>query len=256
MFSHCHRAGRRLVSFSLRQLAKRRSLAKSIAPQPWNCTTLENRLLMAADVAACTETVAKNAAQVALPNAAFDGGVENGAAAYAVSPVAVVFVDSEVADSELLLRGIAPGADIYLIPRQTDGIAYISRILEQKQNVQTIQLISHGRSGAVRLRSADIDLACLERRAAEIARWSNSLTPTADILLLGCDVGQGIDGAKFVQTMADLSGCGVAASVDRTGHSSFGGDWELERLVAMMKPESFERSPTTPHKQSRPIEFA
>jgi len=61
-----------------------------------------------------------------------------------------------------------------------------------------------------------------------LSTWSTLLQDDADILLFGCNVGEGELGYSFVKTLAELTGADVAASDDLTGHESHGGDWELE----------------------------
>ncbi len=211
MFSPSRRIGRQILTFSLGRLVRRRRLATSINHQTWTCDPLENRLLLAADVA--SPSVESN------PSADLNAQASG----------AVVFIDADVAGSEILLAGITPDAEVHLIPGNTDGLSYISRILAQMTNVKSVQIISHGRSGAVRLSGRDFDFATIQSHSAELKGWAKSLTPNADILFFGCDVGKGAQGAKFIETMAKLSSRDIAASNNRTGHPSFGGDWQLEQ---------------------------
>ena len=54
------------------------------------------------------------------------------------------------------------------------------------------------------------------------------LSPGATILLYGCDVAAGAPGEAFISALAGQSGCAVEASVDLTGASTLGGNWQLE----------------------------
>ena len=48
------------------------------------------------------------------------------------------------------------------------------------------------------------------------------------MLIYGCDVASNEAGRSLLTLLGNMTGLDVAASVDDTGHASFGGDWELE----------------------------
>ena len=54
------------------------------------------------------------------------------------------------------------------------------------------------------------------------------MTDDADLLIYGCDVAGSDQGREMVETLAALTGADVAASTDRTGNETLGGDWALE----------------------------
>ncbi|MCP3993695.1 MAG: DUF4347 domain-containing protein, partial [bacterium] len=64
-----------------------------------------------------------------------------------------------------------------------------------------------------------------------------SLSADADLLIYGCNFGEGTEGAQAAQTLAALTGADVAASDDLTGHQSLGGDWDLEVRVGDIESE-------------------
>ncbi len=58
--------------------------------------------------------------------------------------------------------------------------------------------------------------------------WKASLTQDAEVLVYGCNTGQGKRGGQFVSTLASLIDREVCASSDRTGSSLNGANWEFE----------------------------
>ena len=48
------------------------------------------------------------------------------------------------------------------------------------------------------------------------------------MLLYGCEVGAGAEGAAFIDQLALMTGADIAASTDKTGGSTLGGNWDLE----------------------------
>ncbi len=187
----------------------------------WHCDTLERRLLLAADIAAAVSIQTDTVAEAIVEPAA--------------SPPAIVFIDSEVENLAALTAELSPDAEWHLIPEQSDAIDYISRILELRSDLQSVHLISHGKSGIVKLGGQEIDATVFRQRADEISRWSKSLAPTADILIYGCEVAADAAGQALLHTIADVTKRDVAASDDRTGHNRFAADWTLEKSVGTIE---------------------
>jgi hypothetical protein len=64
--------------------------------------------------------------------------------------------------------------------------------------------------------------------ADDLTTIGRALTADADILVYGCNFGQGTIGQVAATKLTELTGADVAASIDNTGHAPRGGDWELE----------------------------
>ncbi|MCP5092073.1 MAG: DUF4347 domain-containing protein, partial [Gammaproteobacteria bacterium] len=68
-----------------------------------------------------------------------------------------------------------------------------------------------------------------------LTQIGTSLDADADLLIYGCNFGEGIDGEQAAQTLAALTGADVAASDDRTGHVDEYGDWVLEVSTGLIE---------------------
>ena len=72
----------------------------------------------------------------------------------------------------------------------------------------------------------------LSRHASDLAALGSALTPQGDLLVYGCDLAAGQQGAQFVNRLAAMTGADVAASDDLTGSPNGGpspkADWTLE----------------------------
>ncbi len=137
----------------------------------------------------------------------------------------VVFIDAGVSDFQSLAAGVQPGAEVYVLDPAQDAIAQITQTLLGKTGVSSVQIVSHGEVGGVKLGTDWLDLANIRSYADQLHSWGNALAPNADILLYGCDVAEGDSGHAFVNFMSQLTGADVAASTDLTGK---GGNWTLE----------------------------
>ncbi|MDX2231165.1 MAG: Ig-like domain-containing protein [Leptolyngbyaceae cyanobacterium bins.349] len=141
---------------------------------------------------------------------------------------AIAFIDSSVLDYQHLAGAIAPGTAIYVLDPLQDAVSQITQTLLQSNDVTSVHLISHGSAGRLQLGNTRLDSTSLGGYAQQLQSWSQVLTPDADILLYGCEVGAEGLGTAFLQQLAQLTGADIAASTDLTGNASLGGDWELE----------------------------
>ncbi|MFC5312022.1 Calx-beta domain-containing protein, partial [Azospirillum rugosum] len=140
----------------------------------------------------------------------------------------IVVIDARVENPEVLLGDLPSDVETVVIGVNDDPIARIQQALAGG-HVASLQIVAHGEAGSVTLGRDTLTAASLEGATADaIAAWKASFTEGADILLLGCDVGQGGAGTAFMARLAGLTGTDVAASDDATGSAALGGDWTLE----------------------------
>ncbi|KAB2970690.1 cadherin domain-containing protein [Zoogloea sp.] len=186
--------------------------------------TLEERILYSAD---------PGPAGVAAAVADVGQDVQDATPA-AIQGIELVFVDSRSPDRQQLLDDFAAQQaagrplEVVQVDASEDSIGLIGRSLQGRSDVSAIHIIGHGEAGSAQLGASRLDSQTLLLRAGEIAAWSNALTPDADLLLYGCDVGATQTGQDLVNGLAQLTGADVAASDDPTGSSLLGGDWQLE----------------------------
>jgi glucose/arabinose dehydrogenase len=139
----------------------------------------------------------------------------------------LVFIDSNLAETSILSSSFE-NAEVFLLNPNIDGIAQITNVLAQYQNVASVHIVSHGNAGDVLLGNSHLNLANISSYSSDLQSWSHALTTDADVLLYGCNVGAGGDGQSFIQQLSQITGADIAASNDLTGNAALGGDWELE----------------------------
>ncbi|MCF8052208.1 MAG: DUF4347 domain-containing protein, partial [Desulfobacterales bacterium] len=146
----------------------------------------------------------------------------------------LVIVDGGITDYQPLVDDLLDNRDggfqyeIVVLDPETDGISQISELLAEYQDLDAVHIVSHGTDRAVKLGSVWVYGENFDVYGEDIAGWKSSLAGDADLLFYGCDLAGGEDGRTLLQSFADLTGADVAASVDDTGHTSLGGDWDLE----------------------------
>ncbi|QEI04817.1 DUF4347 domain-containing protein [Pigmentiphaga aceris] len=137
----------------------------------------------------------------------------------------IVFIDSRVKDPQTLLAGLAEGVEVVYLNAQADGLAQMAEALGESGEYAAVHVFAHGDNGRMLLGNTLVDEGALAGHADTLAALGRGLTEDGDLLLFVCDLGSGEVGARFVASLAALTGADVAASDDRTGA---GGDWDLE----------------------------
>ncbi len=156
-------------------------------------------------------------------------GTGNAHNARIVPSETLVLIDPEVKSWEHLAAGVAPSAEVVVLDGTRDGLAQLTSLLTARTRLEAVHIVSHGRPGGVRLGSTWVGVETLESRIDLLSNWFGEREQRPELLLYGCEVGAGEAGATFVSRLSALTGADVAASDDRTGIQSLGGDWLLER---------------------------
>ncbi|TWU51777.1 DUF4347 domain-containing protein [Rubripirellula reticaptiva] len=190
----------------------------------WSISSLEKRVMLAADCGVVLSAAASSANPVAA-----EVGRASPVQADACSNI--VFIDSGVESIGHLLDGIHQDHELVLLDPNRDGLSQISQTLAGRTNVGSIHIVAHGQSGQLQLGNQLVDTETVQTNQRQIKGWSRSLTADADILIYGCETGAGTQGLQFIKALAKLTGADVAASTDKTGASSQGADWDLEQHV-------------------------
>ncbi|NEO87660.1 MAG: CHAT domain-containing protein [Spirulina sp. SIO3F2] len=148
------------------------------------------------------------------------------------NPDQAVFIDRRADNPEDLLYGAAAGTVSQLIEPNENGIAVISEqlsvISDSVGELDSVAIVAEGNQGNFWLGSEWIRNENIGDYAASLQSWGGTLTANADILLYSCFTALGATGEALVQSIADITGVDVAASVDATGSAHYDANWILE----------------------------
>ncbi|MCX7401454.1 MAG: DUF4347 domain-containing protein, partial [Planctomycetales bacterium] len=86
-------------------------------------------------------------------------------------------------------------------------------------------------AGGLQLGNVTLTAGSLQQSTPQLEAWRSSLGEDADLFLYGCSIAGGTTGIEFVNQLANVLNVDIAASIDATGVSSLGGDWDLEYQV-------------------------
>ncbi|HEY9639750.1 MAG TPA: Calx-beta domain-containing protein [Coleofasciculaceae cyanobacterium] len=139
----------------------------------------------------------------------------------------IVFIDAAIADYSSLAEGVLPATEVIVLDPTQDGVLQITAVLQQRQSLSSVHLVSHGHPGQIQLGNGWLNRETLQQYAETIKQWERSLHPEASLLIYGCQVGASPQGRAVVQQISRLIGRRVAASRDLTGSAALGGNWDL-----------------------------
>ncbi len=147
----------------------------------------------------------------------------------------LIFVDAGIEDWETLVEdllarsGEERSVEVVLLDSQRDGVSQIAEALSGlAYDLDAVHVMSHGTDEGIQLGGTWLDHASLARQADVVAGWRDALSEDADLLLYGCNLAASVEGKALVTQLAVLTTADVAASIDLTGASALGGDWDLE----------------------------
>ncbi|MFT5815297.1 MAG: hypothetical protein ACI9VT_003069, partial [Psychroserpens sp.] len=148
----------------------------------------------------------------------------------------LLVVDPTVPDFEQLIANL-PEDTHYLVLNYTDNaFIQIANQLDKKQ-ADSIHILSHAEPGSLTLAGESIDAGNLKKYDHALNKIKKNISGGTDILFYGCDLAATDSGKSLLSLIADKTGADVAASVDKTGHSTLGGDWDLEYKVGHVEEE-------------------
>jgi len=164
--------------------------------------------------------------------------------------------DAELADALVdapVARSQAERVTVVLLDAEGDGVEQLADILSAYEDIAALHVLSHGATGLLRLGTASLGSASLERYRQQLEAWGKALKSDGDILIYGCNVAQGEVGIAFVDRLAGATQADIAASDDLTGNRFIGGDWILEtesgyvtQTLDLMSTEQFSFASNDP----------
>ncbi len=132
-------------------------------------------------------------------------------------PREILFVDSNVADADILTGSLSPTIAVAHLSHDTDPLSQIASFLADKREVEQIHILAHGEPGFLHLGGTRVGVHHLaaNHRANKIIR--QALAPESVISLHACAVAQGTMGEAFVSALSETTNARVEASAGPLG---------------------------------------
>ncbi|MEL7334929.1 MAG: DUF4347 domain-containing protein, partial [Planctomycetota bacterium] len=160
----------------------------------------------------------------------------------------VVFVDATVENVDALLDEIMQqrqgvSLELKLLSLGEDGVKQIAEEMNGMSGVDAVHIISHGNAGELQLGTGTLSAASMSGQyMQEMLTIRGALSQDADMLIYGCNFGQGAAGSAAAVQLAALTGADIASSDDLTGATALGGDWDLENTVGQVEAAALSAS--------------
>ena len=155
--------------------------------------------------------------------------------AQAGATTTLLVIDPSVRDWQTLVEDLDEGTDYFVLDPDADGLTQIAQALEAHSPVSSLHIVSHGETGEVLLGSGALNTDTLSQYAEQLSAIGSGLTESGDILLYGCDIGEGEAGDAFLNALAAATSADIAASTDLTGAAALGGNWQLEASTGQIE---------------------
>ncbi|HEX8834815.1 MAG TPA: DUF4347 domain-containing protein, partial [Abditibacteriaceae bacterium] len=149
----------------------------------------------------------------------------------------IVFLDPLVLNHEALLSGVRPGIEVKVLDRHGDGIRQVANYLRGRSQLRAVHIVSHANSASLRLGQAQLSPDTISTYSTELASIGKAMATGGDLVLYGCDLASGPEGAAFVRTLGAATGADVSASTNLTGAARQGGDWVQEYATGQVEAQ-------------------
>ena len=136
----------------------------------------------------------------------------------------LVFIDENLSDIKFIIESLPEGSHWFTVSGSIDGISQIEKIAKDYKNLDSIQIVSHGNSGALAIGSTELTNHNLSHYQTSLSEIGRSLSSDGDLLIYGCNLAASENGEKLINGIAEYTLADVAASTDLTGSSDLGGD--------------------------------
>ncbi|NJL18630.1 MAG: DUF4347 domain-containing protein, partial [Nitrospira sp.] len=113
----------------------------------------------------------------------------------------IVFLSPSVRDYQQLLDGISPNVEVHVLDPTRDGVAQMAEVLAGRTGVDAVHLIAEGNEAQLHLGNSFLTQDSISTTyAQQFQQIGQSLSADADVLIYGCNFGQGDAGQLAIQT--------------------------------------------------------
>ena len=137
----------------------------------------------------------------------------------------IFFTDDRVQNEEVLFSDKDVSSSEGVLDSSLDGNSRFRGILSAYHDLESVQIIAHGTTGAVNIGSAVLNSVTLPDFLTQIEAIGSSLNVAEDLLLYEGDIASGDTEQIFINDLARITVTDVAASDDLLGSTSLDGHW-------------------------------
>ncbi len=160
----------------------------------------------------------------------------------------LLLIDAAVEDYQHFIDGAGHECEVVRLNPAQDGIRQITALLAERQDLESLHILSHGGPGTLQLGSTQLNLNSLNQSAEAVQSWAKALAERASIFIYGCQVAAG-PGKAFLRQLHRFTGAAIAGATTKIGRSQQGGGSVLDVVIGQGRGKvlSPERLATYPH---------
>ncbi len=143
----------------------------------------------------------------------------------------IVFVDSSVRIADVLLEQISANAEVITLDSKQSGILQISDVLNGRENITTIHLITQASNDSIQLGNIQLSADTADDYYTEIQGWSKSLASTGSINLYDGSLAETDAGNSLIETLGSWTQADIW-TLENDADSLADGDELIESAVA------------------------
>ena len=149
----------------------------------------------------------------------------------------LVIIDGGIENAEALLASVPANASLIMLDSSRSGVQQITEAIASHQNLGSVHLMCHATDGAMAIGNETLSNQNIDTHRDSIAQWGQTMSDGADLVIYGCDLAGGANGAALLNQLASIAGVDIAASNDKTGASdeAAAADWDLEFQIGTIE---------------------
>ncbi|MEM7061088.1 MAG: DUF4347 domain-containing protein, partial [Pseudomonadota bacterium] len=142
----------------------------------------------------------------------------------------LVILDPAVHAPDALIELLSGCPEVLILDQTRDGVRQIAEILDGRDDISCLHLVSHGAPGSIVLGNAELSARTFDRHLEALQVWSDALRGR-ELLLYGCEVAAGQKGSNLLELLSTVTGARLAASAKKVGRHEDATNWELETQI-------------------------
>lgn len=133
----------------------------------------------------------------------------------------ITFIDSKVIQELNYVANSISGSRSIVIDREGDGIEQITEVLQEHNNIQSIQIIAslNNNGDSIKLGLTELNIHTLEHYKDDLRQWKNALADAAEILIFSGLVLSESLFQNFISQLARITSADIGAFVTIPSHS-------------------------------------
>ena len=144
----------------------------------------------------------------------------------------VVIIDKSLENYQELASQSENSSLVILVENTDNGLSALVDKLNALTGIERLHILTHGSNGSFILGGQQLEEQNVGKFGSFWKAVSNSFaSEKSELLIYSCQLASGSSGKSFVEKLHNLLAVSVAGSVDNTGFSPRGGNWDLEYVA-------------------------